>query len=254
MPWAAAAAIGGALISANASKKAAKTQAQAADRAGELGDQQYQQTREDQLRIYEQQRADQAPYREAGVKSLADLMRGDFSKNYQRGAFENDPGYLYRLSQGEKGINRAAAARGGWDSGATLKALARFNSDQASQEYGAWDQRQNTREMQFNANRDFQRNNLASIAGIGQTATTATSNAGTNAFGQIANAGQANSIIRGNALQNAGEARASGYVNVGNNIGSGIQQLYNNYQQNQYMKPGGTRSSGEVSNWQNWGE
>ena len=149
------------------------------------------------------------------------------------------------MSQGEQGINRASAARGGCNSGATLKALARFNSDNASQEYGALDQRQNTCEAQFNANRDFQRNNLATLAGIGQTATTATSNAGANAYGQIANAGQNNALQQGQALQNAGEARASGYVGSANAIGSGIKSIYDNYQQSQYLKPGG------YNNWAN---
>jgi hypothetical protein len=241
MPWGIAAAVVGGVIASNASSKASKAQAQSAREAGDVSERQYDQTREDQLRIYEQQRADQAPYREAGVKSLAELMNstapgGQFSKNYERSAFEVDPGYQFRLDQGEQGINRAAAARGGWNSGATLKALARFNSNLGSQEYGAWDQRQNTREAQFNANRDFRRNNLASLAGVGQTATTATGNAGSNAYGTIANAGNQNAQLQGQALQNAGEARASGYVGTANAIGSGIKSAYDNYQQDQFIK------------------
>ncbi len=188
-------ALGTAVIGAVSANSAANKQAKSAQAQIDAAKEQNAQTRSDQLRMYEQTRDDQKDYRAAGTKSLAQLMAGteaggEFTKNYERGGFETDPGYLYRMSQGEQGINRAAAARGGWNSGATLKALARFNSDIGSQEYGAWDQRQNTREAQFNANRDFKRNNLAALAGIGQTATTATSNAGANAYGQIANAGQ----------------------------------------------------------------
>ena len=232
--------LAGSIFSAYSASKAAGEEADAARLAAQIGDKQYAQTREDQLRIYDQQRNDQAPYREAGTKSLAELMNGtapggQFTKNYERTPFEVDPGYQFRLAEGQNGIQRAAASRGGLYSGATLKALSRFNQGTAAQEYGAWDQRQNTREDQFNANRSFNRNNLASLAGIGQTATTATSNAGSNAYGTIAQAAQGNANLGARAAQDAGAARASGYVGVSNNIGSGIKQLYNNYQQQQAL-------------------
>lgn len=227
------AAVGGALVSGVMGNKAAKTQAQAADRASSLSEQQYQRTREDQLRQYEQQRTDQAPYREAALPSIQNLARGlqeggEYSRSFGIGDFDADPGRLYRLSQGEQGINRAAAARGGWNSGATLKALARFNSDQASQEYGAAYSR-------FNTDRTTKFNRNATMAGYGQTANSAIGNAGTNAYGQIANAGQSNIQQQALAGQAAGEARASGYVGMSNAIGGGIKSIYDNYQQNQYL-------------------
>jgi hypothetical protein len=247
MPWGV---VAGAVIGAVASNSAAKKQEKAAQAQIEASKEQNAQTRSDQLRMYDQQRLDYTPFREAGTKSLAQLMNatqpgGQFTQNYQRGGFEEDLGRLYRLSQGEQGINRAAAARGGWNSGATLKALARFNSDQASQEYGAWDQRQNAREVAFNQNREFQRNNLATIAGLGQTATAGTVNAGANAYNQIANAGQNSLQQQNQGMQSAGEARASGYVGAGNAIGSGIQQWYNNRQQQQQQ------TNQSYNNWAN---
>jgi hypothetical protein len=48
-----------------------------------------------------------------------------------------DPGMEFRRSQGEQAIGRSAAAQGGRLGGATLKALAGYNQDLASQEYGA---------------------------------------------------------------------------------------------------------------------
>lgn len=51
------------------------------------------------------------------------------------GGFEQDPGYAFRQSEGERAINRSAAARGGRLGGSTLKDLARFNSGLASQEF-----------------------------------------------------------------------------------------------------------------------
>jgi hypothetical protein len=61
---------------------------------------------------------------------------GSLLKEFTGDDLENDPGFQFRLSEGEKGINRNLAARGGWDSGAALKALARYNQDFASNEFG----------------------------------------------------------------------------------------------------------------------
>lgn len=236
-------AVVGGLVSSNSSSKASKAQERASNDATARQDAQYQQTRTDQLAQLAQTRADQAPYREAGVNALNQLTQGSqpggqFTKTYERTPFEQDPGYQFRLEQGEQGINRAAAARGGQYSGATLKALSRFNSNLASQEYGNYDTRQNRAFEQFGSNRDFQRNNLATQANIGQTATTMTSNAGQTANNAIATAGM-NSVNQiGQSIQNAGEARASGYVGTGNAIGSGIRQAYNGFQQERSLQGG----------------
>lgn len=255
-----AVAVAGIAVSAWSARKAAKAQEKAAEKTAEIAEDQYQETRSDNLKMYEQQRLDYTPYREVGTASIKDLATrsapdGEFSKDYERTAFEVDPGYLYRQAEGEQAINRATAARGGWNSGATLKALARFNSGLASQEYGAWDQRQNTRESQFNQNREFRRNNLASLAGIGQTATAGTAQAGQQAQGQINQASRFNAGVGIESAMNAGEARASGYVGMGNAIGSGIRQWYNGNQQGQYLNgsPPPRAGGAEIANWQNWG-
>lgn len=62
MPWAVAGAIGGALISSSAAGDAADTQAAAADRSSQLSNDQYNQTR-----------ADQEPWRQAGMTALGSL-------------------------------------------------------------------------------------------------------------------------------------------------------------------------------------
>lgn len=50
--------------------------------------------------------------------------------------FQADPGYQFRLQQGEQAINRAASAQGGRNSGRTLQALQAHGQDLASQEFG----------------------------------------------------------------------------------------------------------------------
>lgn len=79
--------------------------------------------------------AGQAPGRVAG------LLEGDLSRERAFEGFQQDPGFQFRLQQGEQAINRAAAARGGRVSGRTLKELQQFGQGLASQEFGAFAQR-----------------------------------------------------------------------------------------------------------------
>lgn len=110
--------------------------------------------------------------------------------------FFTSPGYQFRRDEGMRGLERSAAARGGAFSGNALRALSEFNSNLATSEFGNY----------FNQ--------LASIAGIGQTATNQTAAYGAD---HAANAGR-------NALA-AGEARASGIIGQGNAYGNAISDL-----------------------------
>ncbi len=224
------AAVGGALISANASGKASKAQAQAEREAGERSDRQFDISRSDMLAQLAQQRADQAPWLEAGKTSLAQLMAGvakggEFDQQFQRGQFEEDPGYQFRLEEGQRGIENQARAAGGMYSGATLKALSRFNSGLASQEYGNWDARQNTAQSLFEGAKTNKYNRLSLLAGSGQTANNVLGQAGQSTINSISNLGQLNAQNQGESLRNAAEARASGYVAAGNSTNKAIEQL-----------------------------
>lgn len=66
----------------------------------------------------------------------------------------NDGGYQWRLAEGNRGIQRAAAARGSLLSGGTLKALAQYNQNYASNELGSAFGRANTEFT--NANTTYQ--------------------------------------------------------------------------------------------------
>lgn len=162
---------------------------------------------------------------------------GSLSKNFTMADYQADPGYQFRLNQGQQGIQRAASARGGQYSGATLKALSRFNSDQASQEYG-------NAYSRFNTDQTTQFNRNASLAGVGQTANTAVGNAGNATQSILANTGINSAAQIGQGIQNAGAARASGYVGQSNALGEGIRGAYNNYSQNQAMNGFGTKPMG----------
>ena len=206
MPWMALAIGGSALLGASASKSAANTQAASADRSLDL-----------QREMFNKQLELQQPFQEAGVNALNRMRSGDVMGMM-------DPSYQFRLGEGMKALERSAAARGGLISGGALKAAQRYGQDFASNEFG-------------NAY-----NRLASMAGIGQTATNnmgaATGNFGTNA---------------GNLMTGAGAARASGYVGGANALSSGLGQ-YMNYTQSQNLMnrllPQSTVGGGSPSNAQ----
>lgn len=195
--WVAGAVVGSSLIGASASRSAAGTQADAANRAADLQYEQFRQTREDQM-----------PWLEAGRNALAKLGTGFTGKV----DMTQDPGYQFRLSEGLKALDRQAAARGGLISGGALKAASRYGQDYASNEY------QNAYNRALS-----QYNTTASLAGVGQTAA--------NTLGQ---AGQTMASNVGEALTSGAAARASGYVGGANALTQGLG-TYLNYSQGQNM-------------------
>lgn len=78
----------------------------------------------------------------------ADEILGLARDRFGADDFEADPGYEFRRSEGNRGIEQSAAAGGSLQSGASLKALNRFNQDTASDEYdrayGRWGDQRNT--------------------------------------------------------------------------------------------------------------
>lgn len=230
----AAAVIGGAVIGAVASNaasgKAADAQENAANTASATSNSQFQQNRQDAM-----------PWHDAGVTALGDLSAGvapggEFNHNFGIADFEKDPGYQFRMDEGQRGVEAGAAARGGLLNGGTLKALTRYGQGFASNEYSNAYNR-------FNNDQTNRFNRLSSIAGIGQTATR-----------DVANMGTQNAQYIGNNQIQAGNARASGYVGSANAINNGMQTLGNWYMQQQYingMKPQSSSgvSSGSSTPW-----
>jgi hypothetical protein len=73
------------------------------------------------------------PYQQAGAGALQRYQ--DIVLGGQQDLFKTSPGYQFRVSEGQKALERSAAARGNVLSGAQLKALTRFGQQTASQEY-----------------------------------------------------------------------------------------------------------------------
>lgn len=203
--WTAAAIAGGAVIGGIASGKAARTQAQAADRATEA-----------QERMFNRQVELQEPFRQAGVNALPELIAASRYTPFSMEQFQQDPGYAFRMREGLKALDRSAAARGGLLSGNQLRGVTQFGQDLASQEYTNAFNR-------YQAERAARLNPLQSLTGMGQSTAA-------NVAGQAGQLGQAQAQ---NAI-NQGNIRASGYMGMANALTGGLGQ-YLNYQQNQDM-------------------
>jgi Sec-independent protein translocase protein TatA len=204
MPWSfivpAALSVFGASKQSSAAKDAAATTAAATDKATEL-----------QREMFQQQRQDQMPWLKAGEQALNKLIPLTDYQKFGMDQFQQDPGYAFRLSEGQKALDRQAAARGGLISGSALKAATRYGQDMGSQEYtNAFNRYQTERAAQLQP--------LQSLAGVGQTTA--------NTLGQ---AGQSYATSVGNALinqgANAGNARMAG-ANAWSSALSGMGSAY----------------------------
>jgi len=150
---------------------------------------------------------------------------GFLNKRFGLSDFEKEPGYEFRRNEGNRGIEASAAARGGLQSGAALKALNRFNQDYASNEYGnAYNRFTNDQGNIFNR--------LSGLAGTGQAQTNQSIASNMNTTQNIANMGTNVAGARGNALTDAANARASGFVgaaNANNQMWSNLANTATNY-------------------------
>lgn len=216
-----------------ASSAAARYQADAVTRAAEISDKTANRGLDMQREIHDE---DMARYMEmyntvrnetAGQRALGQQSMGQLQGLLSEGGFlrdrftgddlENEPGYQFRLAEGQKGVNRSAAASGGLLSGAAMKALDRYSQDYASNEY------QNAYNR-FAGDQDRTYNMLMGTANLGAAA----SGAGTNLVNSMSQVNQA----YGN--------NATGLItaNGANQANYAIQQ--GNIQANRVMQPSGT--------------
>lgn len=159
-----------------------------------------------------------APYDPNGYGSLMH----DFSAQ----DFQADPGYAFRLSEGQKALERSAAARGVLGSGSFLKDLTDYNQQSGSQEYGnAYNRFQNNRTTRYNF--------LSNAAGGGQVAA--------NQLGQLgADYARTYGANLMSGATTAANLRASGYAALGGSIASSVPTFLAGYNYNKprYYIPG----------------
>ena len=200
-----AAIVGSSLLGTSAASSAANTQADAANRSADL-----------QYKQYQENVARQKPFYDVGVNALPELVQASKYTPFTMDKFQQDPGYAFRLKEGQQALDRSAAARGGLISGGALKAATRYGQDMGSQEYTNAFNR-------YQAERQARLGPLQALTGMGQTTAQ-----------QVGAAGQNMATNVGEAYQGAANARASGYVGGANAITGGLGQ-YLNYTGNQNM-------------------
>ena len=223
MTFVAVAIVGSSLISgiagSSAASKAAKAQTQAATQASGF-----------EREMFDKQVELQAPFREAGLTAQNRLLQylglsgspsdagyGKYAGDFSMNDFTADPGYAFRLAEGNKALDRTAAARGGLLSGGAMKAAQRYGQEMGSQEYmNAFNR--------YQTNRANQLNPLQSLMGAGQT--------GANTLTQAA--GSLGQALGENAI-GAGNARASGYIGQANALTGALNQGMNSYMKMQYI-------------------
>ena len=223
----AGAALGGALDEATgggqtgAAREAAQIANASSDRALAL-----------QQRMYDESIARQQPYYQAGVNALPGYLKGiaaggEYVRPFTMADFNADPGYAFRLSEGQKALDRQAAARGGLISGSALKAAQRYGQDMGTQDYG--------RALQdFYGRQEVARNAAAGVAGFGPTSNALAATAGERLVTGSAPLMQNQGYNTANAMLAGERARQSSYGNIGAALGSGgFSNMFGNYGRSQ---------------------
>jgi hypothetical protein len=230
-------AIVGGLLSSNAAKSAAQTQANAANAANAQ-----------QWAMFQQQQANQQPWLDAGKGALGQLTSltgpgGEFSTPLSQSSVQMDPGFAFRMQQGREALDRSGAARGMTLSGAQVRGLTDYGQGMGSQEYqNAWNRAMSDRSTRFGQ--------LASLAGLGQA-----SNA------QVGQMGMQTAAQMGNNITGAGAVQAAGQIGSANAWSNALNTGLNGWQQYNLlnsMNGGGAYSitgiPGSAANFgNNWG-
>jgi hypothetical protein len=186
-------ALGGGLLSLNSANRSAGMLTDAARASSDTT-----------MAMYNQSRADLAPWRETGMGALASL-RNAMTPGNQTNALNDDPGYRFRVDQGQQGVNGTAAMRSGMFTPRTNAAVSEYGRNYATAEY------------------PLMTNRLSAMAGLGQTSANTLTDL---AFGRNGAAGR----LAANEI-GAGNARASGYVGGADAIGGTLSSYLRSLQE-----------------------
>ena len=249
--------IGGNILSgsmqAGASTDAANIQSASSERAAEIQAKTADKTLAQQKELFDIVNKQTAAGRGAGYQGLTQIrsmLPGQYTRYDENGKpigtatgsdyltrqftaedFKNnlDPGYAFRLQQGQLANQAAANKAGGMIGGNVLAGLNEYNQGMASQEYGNAFNR-------FQTQRNNIYNTLASIAGLGQTsqqqANQAASSYGTNAANIATNLANAQTGL----ITGAGAAQAAGQIGAANAYGGAAQNIGNTLAFTQMMR------------------
>lgn len=209
--------VAAAVIGAGASIYGASQQAKAAQSAANASKKATDASLTLQRDIYNQNRADQEPWRQAGMTALNTLSN-------PLANFQASPDYAFRMGEGLKAVNQNRATAGLLNSGSALRGLNDYAQNTASGEFGAWWNRQ---AGLANVGQSANSANAASGSAYANASQNALMNNATNqmqsSYYQGQNAAQLGGNLAGLAawgIQNWGGA-GSGGGNAGAHAGAG---------------------------------
>lgn len=145
------------------------------------------------------------PFSQAGADAAETLRAGlvdggTFNRPFTAADIQMDPGFAFRMAEGQKALEHSAAAKGGALGGAAVKAATRYAQDYSSGEFkNAFDRYNTTTQNRYA--------NLFGVAGLGATTST---REGDN----LTAAGR----YSGDAIQNAAQYSGTTGINAANLI------------------------------------
>ncbi len=242
--------VGSAIIGGVASNRAANTQANAANRATDT-----------QMQMFQQQRSDLSPFRQAGSSALNQIMggfgiedptnagnsmTGGVGSGYFNHQFDaNDltnglsPNFDFMRKIGSGGVSNMANAMGGLG-GNSLAEISKWNTGFAQNAYQqAFENYQNQRAGIYGR--------LQGIANLGEAASANSATGGSTYAGNIAG-----------SQMGAGNAQAAGMVGMGNAASQGLgwyalNQMYNPGQAGGQAGVSGGNAQGLIAPPVTWG-
>jgi len=165
---------------------------------------------------------------------------GFLQQRFDNSKFEKDPGYQFRMDEGNRAVQSGAAAQGGLLSGAAMKAMQKYSQGFASNEYGNAYNR-------FTGDQQNMYNRLSNLAGTGQQQINQTAQMQQQGQNQIGGYRSNAADAYASGVVGANNARASGYQNAGNLMMDGFQ----NYQQNKNNSQIATGEPNSGGYWKN---
>ena len=229
------AATGAAQTQSDAALKAAEIQAAASEKNALLQKQAADEALQFQKDTFAKNQENLAPWLESGKAALTQLNEltapgSEFMKDYPAFDFKTsdftvDPSYQFVLDEGNKALQRRAAAKGGALGGAAVKEALRYNQGAASTEYSTvYNRALEKYRTNFNVNqqnRATKFNELSGIAGTGQMTANELTAAGQSAATTSGNIVLGSAQSQAQSAAEAAAARASGYTGSANALAAG---------------------------------
>lgn len=263
--------LGAAAISGGAAAYGAHEQANAANHALSVEQQNQQEALYQVEQEWQTQQANEAPFLKAGqgatleLSSLLNTPGQGLLSPYPGGQFtaptlaqaEQDPGYQFALTQGEKAVQNSAAAKGELLDPNAISAQDTYAQNLATTQYGnVYNRALQTYGTNYDvwaAEQQNEYNRLLGLSGVGSTAAGQLGQEGAAYDSTIGNILVGGAAQQAQQINNAAAATASGITGVGNAFGGALSNFGSTLMLQSLLNPatsssimGGTFNGGSV--------